>query len=224
VTEPVQQIMRLARRAQAQKGGPTKELVQDVLECAERASNLLEKAIEHIKVTGRSTMPAPISLQACLDQALKNLRTSIDEAGADIHAAPLPMSVGDEYQIVHLFQNLVSNAIKFRGPEHPTLTITAEPRGRQWLLAFRDNGIGIPQGLTEQIFEIGRRLHTRDEYPGAGIGLALCRRIAERHGGRIWAESREGEGSTFFVLLPGAPADIGRTAGRPSPATLEDAL
>jgi signal transduction histidine kinase len=110
--------------------------------------------------------------------------------------------MGDEQQMVHLFQNLVSNAIKFRSREHPVVTISCEARHNQFLLAFHDNGIGIPQEFTERIFDLGRRLHTREEYPGSGIGLALCRRIVERHGGRIWCVSREGDGSTFYVLLP----------------------
>jgi signal transduction histidine kinase len=120
--------------------------------------------------------------------------------------------MGDEQQMVHLFQNLVSNAIKFRSREHPVVTISCETRDDQFLLAFQDNGIGIPQEFTERIFELGKRLHTREEYPGSGIGLALCRRIVERHGGRIWCVSREGEGSTFYVLLPRPAAAVARLA------------
>ncbi len=210
--EPVQQIARLARRGhQAAEGAQvTVQALHHVLQCAERASSMLDRMIEYLSVTGRDATPAPLDLNACLNQALENLRSAIDESDAEIRAAPLQMSVGDEHQIVHLFQNLVSNAIKFRGRERPVVTISVEPRGDQWLLAFRDNGIGIPQAFTERIFEIGERLHTREEYPGMGIGLALCRRIVERHGGRIWAESREGDGATFSVLLPRAPADLTR--------------
>jgi signal transduction histidine kinase len=213
VREPVQQIARLARRAQEAEGdqGASRTLPQ-VLECAERASGMLDRMIEYLTVTGRDTVPSPIDLNACLNQALDALRGAIDEAAAEIRAVSLPMSIGDEHQIVHLFQNLISNAIKFRGRERPMITISVEPRGDQWLLAFRDNGIGIPQGFTERIFELGKRLHTREEYPGTGVGLTLCRRIVERHGGRIWSESREGLGSTFYVLLPRAPADVARLA------------
>ena len=105
-------------------------------------------------------------------------------------------------QLLHLFQNLLSNAIKFRGRERPRIRITTEPQGDHSLLRFRDNGIGIAQPFVERIFEMGQRLHTREEYPGLGIGLALCRRIVERHGGLIWVESGDASGSVFCVLLP----------------------
>lgn len=206
--EPVQQIVRLARRAQAAAGPQNSaHALQHVLECAERIGGMLDGMIEYLTVTERDAAAAPVDLNACLNQALDNLRTVLDESRAEIRTTPLPASVGDEHQMVHLFQNLVSNAIKFRNREPPVVTISVEPRGDQWLLAFRDNGIGIPQAFTERIFEFGKRLHTREEYPGRGIGLALCRRIVERHGGRIWGESGEGKGSTFYVLLPRAPAE-----------------
>jgi signal transduction histidine kinase len=149
----------------------------------------------------RSGTPAPVDLNQCLNHALQTLRTAIDEAQAEIRAAPLPTIVGDERQMRHLFQNLVGNAIKFRGPERLRITITVESRDDAWLLAIADNGIGIPERALHRIFELGARLHTREEYAGSGIGLALCKRIVERHGGRIWAAS-EGRGSTFYVLLP----------------------
>jgi light-regulated signal transduction histidine kinase (bacteriophytochrome) len=148
-----------------------------------------------------------VDLNACLKQAMANLRTVIEETYAQIRAPQLPTTSGDHSQLVHLFQNLLSNAIKFRGAKPPVVTITCEPQGNQWLLGFHDNGIGIPSEFTERIFELGRRLHTREEYPGSGIGLALCRRIVERHGGRIWAESRNAEGSTFHVVLPRSRED-----------------
>lgn len=207
--EPVQQMVRLARRGQAAGGHEQAagQALPHLLDCAERVSSMLERMIEYLRVTGRDATPAIVDLNACLDQARENLRSVIDESHAEIRVAPLTMSIGDEHQIVHLFQNLLSNAIKFRGREHPVVTINVEPRGGYWLLTFRDNGIGMSQAFTERIFQIGKRLHTREEYPGTGIGLALCRRIVERHGGRIWAESREGDGSTFYVLLPRAPAE-----------------
>ncbi|MGH9254470.1 MAG: sensor histidine kinase [Vicinamibacterales bacterium] len=209
--EPVQQIARLAKRGQAAEAtdGATQALRQ-VLECAERASSMLDAIIEYLAVTERDAKLAPVDLNVCLNKALDNLRSAIDESHVEIRAAPLPVSVGDEHQMVHLFQNLVSNAIKFRGRERSGITITCESRGDQWLLAFNDNGIGIPQRFADRIFDLGKRLHTREEYPGSGIGLALCRRIVERHAGRIWVVSREGVGSTFYVLLPRQAGDLAR--------------
>ena len=211
--EPVQQIVRLARRGQrAETIDGSAQVLRQVLECAERAGTMLDGMIEYLSVTERETKPASVDLSACLDLALDNLLSAIRESGAEIRAAQLPTLMGDEQQMVHLFQNLVSNAIKFRSREHPVVTISCETRDDQFLLAFQDNGIGIPQEFTERIFELGRRVHTREEYPGSGIGLALCRRIVERHGGRIWCVSREGEGSTFYVLLPRPAAVVARPA------------
>jgi signal transduction histidine kinase len=211
--EPVQQIVRLAKRGQkGDAADGTMQVLRQVLECAERADNMLDGMIEYLSVTERDSTPSPVDLSTCLDRALNNLLAAINESGAEIRAAQLPMLVGDEQQMVHLFQNLVSNAIKFRSREHPIVTISCETREEQWLLAFHDNGIGIPPEFTERIFDLGRRLHTREEYPGSGIGLALCRRIVERHGGRIWCVSREGEGSTFYVLLPRPMDAVARTA------------
>jgi signal transduction histidine kinase len=211
--EPVQQIVRLARRGQrAETIDGSAQVLRQVLECAERAGTMLDGMIEYLSVTERETKPAPVDLSTCLDLALDNLLSAIKESSAEIRAVQLPTLIGDEKQMVHLFQNLVSNAIKFRSREHPVVTISSETRDDQFLLAFQDNGIGIPQEFTERIFDLGRRLHTREEYPGSGIGLALCRRIVERHGGRIWCVSREGEGSTFYVLLPRPPAAVARPA------------
>ena len=199
--EPVQQILRLARRARESQGtqapaGP----LQHVIELAERLNVMLDGMVDYLGLIRPGT-PAPVDLNQCLNYALQTLRTSVEEAHAEIRAAPLPTIVGDERQMRHLFQNLVGNAIKFRSNEPLRIVITVESRDDAWLLAIADNGIGIPERALHRIFELGARLHTREEYAGSGIGLALCKRIVERHGGKIWAAS-EGRGSTFYVLLP----------------------
>jgi light-regulated signal transduction histidine kinase (bacteriophytochrome) len=174
---------------------------------------MLDDMVEYLSVTSRTVASTEVDLNACLKQAMSNLRTVVEETHAQIRSPQLPASTGDQSQLVHVFQNLLSNAIKFRGTRPPMVTITCEPHGSQWLLGVHDNGIGIPKEFTERIFELGRRLHTREEYPGSGIGLALCRRIVERHGGRIWAESQNGEGSTFYVLLPRGRHEAGADSG-----------
>jgi signal transduction histidine kinase len=201
--EPAQQLVRLARQHHAGDGESESRVLSRVLDRAERLSRMLDGMTEYLVVTGRTARPVVIDLSVCLEKALENLRPNIVDARAEIHVINHHlMSRGDEQQIIHLFQNLISNAIKFRNESRPVITINAERRGDRWLMRFRDNGIGIPEASRERIFELGTRLHPGDRYPGAGMGLALCKRIVERHGGRIWVESRPGEGSTFFVLLP----------------------
>lgn len=149
----------------------------------------------------------PADSARALDLALKNLATSIGEAGAEVSRGSLPTVKGIPAQIALVFQNLVANAIKFRHGDRPVrIHVAAEPRGGEWEFRVEDNGIGIESQYFERIFVIFQRLHTRREYPGTGIGLALCKRIVERHGGRIWLESTPGQGTTFRFTLPAEPA------------------
>ena len=222
--EPVQQILRLARKAAAGQGAQGHGPLQQVVDCAERLNLMLDGMVDYLGLT-RSSTPVPVDLNQCLNRALQILRTAIDEAHAEIRAAPLPFVLGDERQLTHLFQNLIGNAVKFRGTDRLRITITVEPRDDAWLFAVADNGIGIPERALDRIFELGARLHTREEYGGSGIGLALCKRIVERHGGRIWATSQE-RGSVFHVLLPRvapiSPSDSGNLKAHADTSTGAD--
>jgi light-regulated signal transduction histidine kinase (bacteriophytochrome) len=144
-----------------------------------------------------------VSLGEVYETALANLRVAIDESGAKVDADFLPMVRGDPRQLTQLLQNLIGNALKFRKPgQPPAIHVRAEPDGGFWRISVRDNGIGLDPRFSERVFTIFQRLHTRDEYEGTGLGLAICKKIVERHGGRIWVESSEGEGATFFFTLP----------------------
>jgi light-regulated signal transduction histidine kinase (bacteriophytochrome) len=143
-----------------------------------------------------------IDAGAVLEKALANLDVAIRESGAEIHFTPLPVVRMYEFQLEQLFQNLVANAIRYRRELPPRISIAAERQGEEWLFSVRDNGIGIAEQFKEQIFGVFKRLHGAAEYPGTGMGLAICHRIIERAGGRIWVESEPGTGSTFYFTVP----------------------
>jgi light-regulated signal transduction histidine kinase (bacteriophytochrome) len=136
-----------------------------------------------------------------VQDVLANLQTTIEESGAHVTHDALPTVMGDAWQLTQLFQNLIANAIKFHGEEPPRVHVAAKRGPEEWQFSVRDNGIGIEPEYAERIFLIFQRLHSRAEYPGTGIGLAICRRIVERHGGRIWAESQPGAGSVFRFTI-----------------------
>lgn len=173
---------------------------------AERMQQLIHDLLSYSRISSRKRAPAPVSSSECLDLALANLRISLDETGCIVRRGELPTVLGDRSQIVDLFQNLIANAIKFRRGNPPVIEVMAEPGSVGVRFAVRDNGIGMEPQYFEDVFQVFRRLHTKDEYPGTGIGLAICKRIVERVGGRIWVESVLGQGSTFYFTWPSAPA------------------
>jgi light-regulated signal transduction histidine kinase (bacteriophytochrome) len=137
-----------------------------------------------------------------LNGAVRSLNQAIERNRAVIRTSPLPVVIGDESQLYRLFQNLISNALKFRGRESPEIRVWAELQEGEWIFAVQDNGIGIAPEYQEKVFGMFSRLHSRAQYEGTGIGLALCSKIAQRHGGRIWVESDVGEGATFRFNIP----------------------
>jgi light-regulated signal transduction histidine kinase (bacteriophytochrome) len=134
---------------------------------------------------------------------LETLRLRLDEAGAEVQRGPLPEVTGDATLLTQLFQNLIGNALKFRSEQRPVIELTVEKHSHGWTLGVRDNGIGITPEHAEQVFLPFQRLHAMGEYEGSGIGLAICRKSVERHGGRIWVESEAGKGAHFMFTIPG---------------------
>jgi light-regulated signal transduction histidine kinase (bacteriophytochrome) len=172
-----------------------------IVDGAKRMQLLIDDLLMFSRVGTRGKELASLSIEGPLKAALQNLKPAIDESGAHITCNAYPEVMGDATQLTQLFQNLISNAIKFRGVPPVEIHINITSKNEFWLFAVQDNGIGIDREHFDRIFVIFQRLHGRGEYPGSGIGLAICKKIVERHGGRIWVESEVGRGSTFFFTL-----------------------
>jgi light-regulated signal transduction histidine kinase (bacteriophytochrome) len=170
---------------------------------AKRMQALIAGLLEYSRV-GRADEPsAPVDTAAALEQALTNLRSALEESQAVVTHDPLPRVLGVGAHITRVFQNLVGNGLKFRRPDlPPRIHVAARRRGPEALFTVSDNGIGIDPQYSDRVFVIFQRLHTRSEYPGTGIGLSVCKKVVERHGGRIWLESEPGVGTSFFFTLP----------------------
>ncbi len=163
---------------------------------------LIRDLLKYSRVGSQECVMAPTDFGLVLDQALKNLHTAVTESGAEIQRKSLPVVPANEALMVQVFQNLLGNAIKFRGDESPRVTVSCQRQDDQALFTVEDNGIGIDPRYHEQIFTVFRRLHVASKYPGTGIGLSLCKRIVERHGGWIQVSSKPGEGTRFSFSLP----------------------
>ncbi|MDD5305787.1 MAG: PAS domain S-box protein, partial [Deltaproteobacteria bacterium] len=183
------------------------EYIGHAISGAERMQTLINDLLTYSRVGARSAPSNPVSMKEALDTAVVNLSTAVAESRAVITHDPLPTVTANLPQMIQLLQNLVGNAIKFRGPRTPEIHVFARRDDGAWLFGVRDNGIGIEAGYHDRIFLIFQRLHSRTQYPGTGIGLALCKRIVERYSGRIWFESQPGEGTTFFFTIPDKGGD-----------------
>jgi light-regulated signal transduction histidine kinase (bacteriophytochrome) len=193
----------LGKRYRGKLDQDADEFIGYAVDGATRMQRLINDLLAYSRVGTRGKPFKPTDCTIIFREARDNLMKAIEESSAVITQAPLPMVRGDEVQLIQLFQNLLANAIKFRSQESPQIQVSAERRGQEWVFAIKDNGIGIASEHQARIFSIFQRLHHRSEYPGTGIGLAICKKIVERHGGRIWVESQPGEGSTFYFSIPG---------------------
>jgi light-regulated signal transduction histidine kinase (bacteriophytochrome) len=206
----------LRRKYKGQLDEQGDEFIEFINAGATRMQNLIRALLEYSRATAAGGEPVePVDSAAALRIALDNLNTAIHSTGASIQTLDLPTVKAHEIALVQLFQNLISNAIKY-SKEHPLIQISAQREEAFWKFAIADNGIGIDPHDQDRIFQIFKRAHG-DEYPGSGIGLAICSRIVERYGGRIWVEGAPGQGSTFFFSLPAAPEQAKRAEDREIP-------
>lgn len=194
----------LAKRYNDKLDDDAREFIKYAVEGATRMQTLISDLLSYARVGTQGKALAPTDSDAVLTRVLEGLKIRIQQSGAVISRDRLPEVMGDPQQLGQLFQNLLTNAMKFRGDQSPRIKISAERSAGDWKISVRDNGIGILPEHGDRIFVIFQRLHAKNEYPGTGIGLAICKKIVERHGGRIWVEPSEGGGSTFSFTIPAA--------------------
>jgi PAS domain S-box-containing protein len=193
----------LSRKYGGKLDAEADQFLDFIVNAAGRMSFLVQDLLAYARLTTENERPSSIALDEDLEAAITHLDQAIQESDARITHDPMPTLPVDRGQMVRLFQNLVGNAVKYRKPGQPSeVHISAEQKGTEWVISIRDNGIGFDPQYASIIFAPFKRLHTAEEYPGTGVGLAICRRIVQAQGGRIWAESQPGEGTTVFFTLP----------------------
>jgi PAS domain S-box-containing protein len=197
----------LSKRYKGRLDSDADEFIAFAVDGASRMQRLIQDLLAYSRVGKRGGELVDVSGEEALQQAVINLRGAIEESGAHVTHDPLPRVMADDVQLTQLLQNLVGNAIKYQKPGVPLVHISAARDGEgMWLFSIRDNGLGIDPKFFERIFGMFQRLHKREEYAGTGMGLAICKKIVERHGGKIWVESEPGAGSTFCFTLAASEA------------------
>jgi light-regulated signal transduction histidine kinase (bacteriophytochrome) len=170
--------------------------------------SLINDLLMYSRVQTKEKTLRPVECTNSVRTAQANLKLAIEESGATFHISELPCVLGDSSQLVQLFQNLIGNAIKFRTEKSPVINISAEKKGDDWIFCVADNGLGLDMQFADKVFVIFQRLHDREAFSGSGIGLAICKKIVQQHGGKIWVESRLGHGASFFFSIPAAFVDV----------------
>lgn len=198
----------LARRYRGKLDKEADEFISFAVAEVQRMRKLINDLLDYARVEKRGKEFAPVDCEILVNQVVESLSSTIEENHAEVSWQGLPAIEADGDQLQQLFHNLIGNALKFRGSEPPSIRIEASRREEDWLFTVNDNGIGFEMAYAGRIFSIFQRLHGNDEYAGTGIGLSICKKIVERHGGTIWAESRPGKGSTFYFTLPAEQSRI----------------
>jgi PAS domain S-box-containing protein len=204
----------LLKRYRGKLDAKADDFIDFIVDGVTRMQGMINDLLAYSRVESRGKESVPADCAELLGQALGNLQAAIEESGAQVTHDPLPVVRCDGAQILQVFQNLVGNSIKFRNGPPPRIHVGVERAAAEWVFSVKDNGIGIDSQYAGRIFEIFQRLHTQREYPGSGIGLAIAKKIVERHGGRIWVESRPQQGATFFFTLPVSGGRDAPHAGR----------
>jgi signal transduction histidine kinase len=190
-----------------------REFLQYIVSGVKHMRELVDSLLAHSRV-GLPAQIGPIDCEALLDKILAGFKTAIAESGATVTHDPLPVVEGDAGQLEQVFSNLLSNALKFRGQEAPRVHVGVAGRGDEWEFSVHDNGIGVPPRYAMQIFEMFERLHSHAQFPGTGMGLAICRKVVENHHGRIWLDADNGTGAKFVFTLPRSGGRRGAERGR----------
>lgn len=204
--EPLRMVMSytalLARRYKGKLDSDADEFIGYAVDGAVRMEQLIQDLLLYSRTRIRDWCFKRVDCEVVLARALDNLQTALNETGALVTHDPLPTVKGDDTQLVQVFQNLIGNGIKFRGELTPCIHVSVKDKKKEWVLAVQDNGIGIDPEYADRIFVIFQRLHSRADYPGNGIGLAICKKVIENHGGRIWLNSMPRKGATFYFTIP----------------------
>lgn len=212
---PLRMVRSYSQLLQKRLAGRLEPEAWEFLDYVMKGGSLMQKMLDdlmhYLREGANPEILERVEMDKVLEQVLCLLKGPIEDSGAQITGGPLPAVKADRAQMNHLLQNLIGNAIKFRGPYAPRISVSCAEAGREYVFTVSDNGIGIAQQFLERVFKIFQRLHTREEYPGTGVGLALCKKIVENHGGRIWAESGPGRGTDLHFTIPKGPAGF---AGR----------
>ena len=193
------------------RGQQCQEYLREIMEGVDRMDRLISDVLEYARVENQTIQFESVDCRTVLDEALANLHGAIVESGAQISSDDLPTIQANRSQMVQLFQNLIGNALKFRGEAPLEIRVACSEQAREWDFSIRDNGIGIDAEHQDKIFDAFQRIHADGVFPGTGIGLSTCRSIVQRHGGRIWVESQRGGGSTFYFSIPKPTAALSAT-------------
>jgi light-regulated signal transduction histidine kinase (bacteriophytochrome) len=192
----------LERKYQNQLDAKAQEYIHYAVDGGARMRELIDDLLEYARVESKGKEFTLVSMNDVTANALTFLKVRMKEAQAEIIVEPLPTIFADKSQKEWIMQNLIGNAVKFRGQEQSRIHISSSQGAREWTIAVKDNGIGLNMQYADKIFQIFQQLRGRDKYHGSGVGLAIAKKIVERHGGRIWVESEEGKGATFFFTIP----------------------